>query len=210
MTAVNRFTSLEQQLRDEYGEPGTAVITVSGLTGVGTSTVAEMIAADWGVKHVAAGDFFREQARSRGMDVYTFREKQAAIEEREDTDFDMEWDRQCLMLPFTSDEDVVVEGRLAGALLMDVAPVRVLVVCSVDVAAERIAEREGKTVQAALQDVESRNRRDLRLYQAKYGVDPTNEELYTVVVDNSRSHEDLRRQMVEHVYPQIKESTRLQ
>lgn len=185
MTGVPTFSSYESELREQHGAPGQHIFTVSGLTGVGTSTIAAMVADEFGMDHHDAGQFFRRKAEEYGMDIREFDAKTEEIEEREGVDFDIEWDRTAMEYAFTRD-DFVLEGRLAGVLLVDVAPVRIWVSCDTAVAAERIMAREDfDTLEDARSYISSRNEKVLQRYRDKYGVDPTEQRFYNVFVDNS-------------------------
>ncbi len=193
MTGIPFFEDYEAQLRKEYGEPGDRIVTVSGLTGVGTGTLAAFIADEFDLDHIDAGQFFREKAAEYGMSIDEFDAEADRIEEEEDVDFDEEWDRTALRHAFQTDE-VLLEGRLTGVLLEDIAPVRIWVTCDTATVAERIADRDnpaedlqGMAVEDLESYVESRNQEQLRRYREKYGVDPTRERYYTLVIDNSGS-----------------------
>lgn len=195
MTGIPRFEADEQELRNEHGEPGTNIVTVSGLTGTGTSTLAGFLADEFDMERFDAGQFFREQAAKRGMDIQEFDDKQPEIEEEEDIDFDLEWDCTALRYAFTKDK-FVLEGRLAGALLHGIAPVRVWVECDPVTVAERLtsheddgsraADRDGMTVAEATAYVKERNENVMQRYKDKYDIDPTKEEFYNVFIDNSQ------------------------
>ncbi len=206
MTGIPFFEEYEQELQEEHGEPGT-VVTVSGMTGVGTGTLAAFLAEEFDLEHVDAGQFFRQKAEEHGMSIDEFDAAADRIEEEEGTDFDTEWDRTALRYAFTRD-DILLEGRLTGVLLEDVAAVRVLVTCDIETVAERIAERDnpaerldGMTPEELAEYVRRRNREQLKRYREKYGVDPTEPGYYNVVIDNGRPLEtvtdELRDQVAE-------------
>ncbi len=184
MTGVPGFAAWEDELRAEHGAPGEDIVTVSGFTGVGTTTVTLFLCDRFGLDHVDAGSFFREKAAEFGMDIREFEEQAPALEEEHGTDFDREWDRQALQYAYTRD-GFVLEGRLSGVLLRDVAPIRILVTCDRETVVERIMEREELDREAAAAYVDSRNDEALARYREKYGVDPEDEAHYNVVLDNS-------------------------
>ncbi|MFB6077058.1 MAG: AAA family ATPase, partial [Candidatus Nanohaloarchaea archaeon] len=152
MTGIPRFAEYESDLRAEHGSPGDRIVTVSGFTGVGTTTVASILADAFDLERIDAGDFFREKAREHGMTIDEFDSEAARIEEEQDVDFDLMWDRTAMKHAFT-DDDIVLEGRLTGALLQDIAAVRVYVECDPRTVAERMRGRE--TVSEEVPDEES-------------------------------------------------------
>lgn len=198
MTGIERFAPLARQLREQHGAPGTRIITVSGMTGVGTTTIAKLLCDRYDLDRVNAGDFFRSLAAEFDMTIQEFEEQAAQLEAEHDRDFDLEWDRQALEYAFTRD-DFLLEGRLAGALLDGIAPVRVYVDCDQDTVVERLTDREDMTRDAAREHVEVRNAEVLERYTAKYGVDPRDERFYNVIVDNSQPLDTVREQVVQQV-----------
>lgn len=206
MTGIPRFEDLEEELREEHGEPTGRIFTVSGLVGVGTSTIAAFIADEFGLDHVDAGQFFREQAAERGMSIDEFDRTLQEIEEKEGVDFDVEWERHVLERAFERD-DVVFEGRLAGVLLRDIAPVRVWVECDTSTIAGRLDDRDTTAERipsdATLDElegyVETRNEELMARYRDKYGVDPREPEHYNVVVDNSRALDVVEGELLEKI-----------
>lgn len=205
MTGIPFFEEYEQELRAEHGDPAERLVTVSGLTGVGTGTMAAFLAEELGLEHVDAGQFFREKAEEYGMSIDEFDAEAGRIEEEQDRDFDTEWDRTALRYAFTRD-DLLLEGRLTGVLLQDIAPVRVLVTCDVETVAERIGERDNPAEHLAGMDtaelvdyVRQRNQEQLERYREKYGVDPTDEQYYNVVIDNDRDIDAVQDELLETV-----------
>jgi cytidylate kinase len=191
MTGIPRFVEYESELRDQYGDPGSTIFTVSGLTGTGTTTVATVLCDRFDLDHVNAGEFFRNLADEFDMSLQEFDGRTEAIEEREDRDFDLEWDRTALKYAFTRD-NFILEGRLAGVLLKDIAPVRIKVTCDPAVIAERVHSREDMSVAAAKEYVQTRNQEVLARYREKYGVNPRKDDHYNLVIDNSDSFDAVK------------------
>lgn len=204
MTGIPRFEEYEAELRNQFGDPGSTIVTVSGLTGTGTTTVATFLCEEFDLDHVNAGNFFRETAKELGMSLQEFDAKTEEIEEREDRDFDLEWDRQALKYAFTRNE-IVLEGRLAGVLLRDIAPVRIKVTCDRDVIAERIHAREELSVAEAREYVETRNREVLKRYRHKYGINPRKDAHYNIVIDNSDSFDAVKDDLVARVQDRLQQ-----
>ncbi|MFP4116960.1 MAG: (d)CMP kinase [Candidatus Aenigmatarchaeota archaeon] len=189
MTCVPRLEDYEEKLREEYGSSGDNVVTVSGLVGVGSSTVAEILKEELDLELVSSGQFFRKKAKEKGMELTEFFEKYRNPDKGPDPD--LMWDRRALNLAFTKD-DIILEGRMTGPLLCDIADVRVLVKCSKEVVVERFAEREGLDQSDAERRLEKRNSQDIKTYREKYGIDVTDEKYYNVVVDNSGTPEETK------------------
>ncbi|MDY6769280.1 MAG: cytidylate kinase family protein [Candidatus Nanohaloarchaea archaeon] len=209
MTGVPFFDEYEQELREKHGEPGDRIVTVSGLTGVGTGTLSAFLAEELGLEHIDAGQFFRRKAEEHGMSIDEFDSEAERIEEEKGVDFDEEWDRTALRYAFTRD-DLLLEGRMTGALLEDVAAVRVWVECDTETVANRIADRDNPAEDLAdlsMDDlaayIRERNREQLKRYRKKYGVDPTDRQYYNVVIDNSRALDTVKDELLAAINDQI-------
>ncbi|MFP4115685.1 MAG: cytidylate kinase family protein [Candidatus Aenigmatarchaeota archaeon] len=196
MTGVERLESYEEKLRDAHGPPEEGIITVSGLAWVGSTTVAEIVSEELDMDLVTSGGFFRREAEKKGLELTEFFEKHRNPEKGPGPD--LMWDRRVLGLAFTR-SDVVLEGRMTGILLSDIAEVRVLVKCDNGVAAERMAEEQEIDLDEARKKLERRNSQDIKTYKEKYGVDVTDEKHYTVVVDNSGPLKETREKTLKKV-----------
>lgn len=202
MTCVERLKDYEEKLREEHGSPDGKVVTVSGLVGVGSSTVADILSEELDMELVSSGDFFRRKAEEKDMELTEFFEKHRDPEVGPDPD--LMWDRRALGLAFTKDE-VILEGRMTGPLLCDIAEARVFVDCDKEVVVERFAEREDLSYEKAKRKLEKRNSQDIKTYKEKYGIDVTDKKYYNVIVDNSGSLEETKKQALEKVRETLEE-----
>lgn len=177
-------------LRSEYGVPDNTVVTVSGPTGAGTTTIAEYIGDTYGFDHVNSGQFIRDWVQEHGYDLDTFESNPDGVISEIGENPDVAVDQRALTCGFTQDE-VVLEGRLTGALLQDLADARFLVDCSVETAAERITDREEDidTFEGAVTYIEQRREEIPQRYDELYGLDPWDESFYNVFIDNNQSLE---------------------
>lgn len=183
MTFIRSFRTYQNALRKKYGKPK-MVIAVSGLSGVGKTTIAKGIAKRFKLRYFSAGELFRREARRRGLGLEEFLGKLKEIEKREGIDFDEYFDKRTLELIYRG--KVVVEGRLAGVLAGETAINRIWVHCPSGFVAQRVAERERVTTQDAENDLKQRNRRDVSRYWKKYKTDFSAEKYYNVFLDNTQ------------------------
>ncbi|MHC1581228.1 MAG: (d)CMP kinase [Methanopyraceae archaeon] len=168
------------------------VITIGGPPGSGTTTMARRLAEHFGLRHVYAGQIFREMAKERGMTLEEF----SRLAE-EDPEIDLEIDRR--QREAAEEGDVVLEGRLAAFVAAgelehvqgpDLADVKIWLKAPLDVRAERIARREGISVEEAKRRIRERERSELKRYREIYGVDPTDLTIYDLVLDTAGWNED--------------------
>jgi cytidylate kinase len=156
------------------------LITVSGPPGSGKSTTASKLAEALGLEHVSGGDIFRELADERG---YTPLEFNKLAEENDQIDRDL--DRRLQSVARDRD-DVVLESRLAGWLAGDHADFRVWLDAPLDVRAERVAEREDKSVSEAREESAARQSSEADRYEEYYGIDVTDLTIYDLSINTAR------------------------
>ncbi|MFC7082436.1 (d)CMP kinase [Halorussus caseinilyticus] len=156
------------------------LITVSGPPGSGKSTTASKLAEALDLDHVSGGDIFRELADERG---YTTLEFNKLAEEDDQIDRDL--DRRLRSIAAERD-DVVLESRLAGWLAGDHADFRIWLDAPLSVRAERIADREDKSVEETREETAARQGSEADRYAEYYDIDITDLTIYDLSVNTAR------------------------
>jgi cytidylate kinase len=156
------------------------LLTVSGPPGSGKSTAAAALAEAFDLEHVSGGDIFRELAAERGYSAVEFNRLA-----EEDDQIDRDLDRR-LREVATERDDVVLESRLAGWLAADRADLRVWLHAPIDVRAERIADREGKTVARAREETLERETSEATRYMEYYSIPIDDLSIYDLVLNTAR------------------------
>jgi len=160
------------------------LLTVSGPAGSGKSTTAEALADALGYDHVSGGDIFRDLAEERGLTPLELN-KQA----EEDENIDRDLDRRLRMVAEERD-DLVLESRLAGWMAGSHADFRIWLDAPLDVRAQRIADREDKSVERAREETIARAESEARRYVDYYGIDIEDLSIYDLVLNTSRLDPD--------------------
>ncbi|MFC7074168.1 (d)CMP kinase [Halovenus rubra] len=156
------------------------LITVSGQAGSGKSTLAATLADVLGYEHVSGGDIFRDLAAEREM---TPLELNRLAEEDDQIDRDL--DKRLRATARKSDE-LVLESRLAGWMAAEYADLRLWLDAPLAVRAERIADREDKSVGTAREETEKRTESESVRYQKYYGIDIRDLSIYDLVINTAR------------------------
>jgi len=156
------------------------LITVSGPAGSGKSTLAASLAEQLDVEHVSGGDVFRELASERGLTPLELN-RRAEADDSIDRDLD-----QRLRAVARERDALVLESRLAGWMAGDHADVRLWLDAPLSVRAERIADREEKTVQTAREETEARAQSEALRYREYYDIDIDDLSIYDLVVNTAR------------------------
>ncbi|MCU1351184.1 MAG: cytidylate kinase [Acidimicrobiales bacterium] len=161
------------------------LVTVSGLPGSGTSTVARRVAPTLGVEHVDGGSVFRMLAAERGLALHEF----AALAEQDDT-IDRALDAR--LTERARAGDVVLESRLAGWLTHQagIDALRVWIDCDEVVRAARVGDRDGHSAADALSVNQEREASERLRYHGYYGIDLLDLGLYDLVLDSCERRPD--------------------
>ncbi|MBR3112726.1 MAG: AAA family ATPase [Methanobrevibacter sp.] len=152
------------------------IITIGGLAGTGTTTLAEVLSEKLNVPYISAGFIFREMAAERGMTVLEFGE----FAEGND-DIDKEIDKRQAEKA-KSAENLIVEGRLS-AFFVDNADLRICLMTPFDVRSKRIAQREDKSVEIAKEEIITREKSEALRYKEIHNIDISNMEIYDLIVN---------------------------
>ncbi|GAB7090804.1 AAA family ATPase [Halorubrum luteum] len=156
------------------------LITVSGPPGSGKSTNAAGLAEALDLEHVSGGDIFREMAAEHDMTPVEFNEHA-----EQDDSIDRDLDRRLYEIASTRD-GLVLESRLAGWLAGDHADLRFWFDAPVDIRSERIADREGKPVERALEETQRREASEKKRYMEYYAIDIDDLSIYDAAYNTAR------------------------
>jgi cytidylate kinase len=156
------------------------LITISGLPGAGTSTVARLVADELGLERIDGGTVFRAMAAEHGLDVVAFSELAEG-----DPEFDLELDQRLANRARLG--DVVLESRLAGWIAENdsLDGLKVWIDADEKERARRVASREGEDPAAALEANRAREASERRRYRTYYGIDLDDRALYDLMVDST-------------------------
>jgi predicted cytidylate kinase len=156
------------------------LITISGLPGAGTSTVARLVASALGVERVDGGTVFRSMAAERDLDVGAF-----SLVAEHDPEIDLELDQR--LANRARNGEVLLESRLAAWIVTNegLPAVRVWVYADEHERARRVAAREGVDPATALEANQIREASERRRYRTYYGIDLDDQTVYDLVIDST-------------------------
>ncbi|MCS4541567.1 MAG: AAA family ATPase [Euryarchaeota archaeon] len=158
---------------------GGVIIAISGPAGSGKTTVAKTIAEKFKLQYVSAGEIFRQMASGQNLSLLKFSE----LAENE-PNIDREIDRRQIEL--AKKGNVVLEGRLSGWMVRDIAHLRVCLKAPLEVRAKRIAQREKRSYEEVLNETKIRDKSEAKRYKEIYGVEVDNLNIYDLVIDTVR------------------------
>lgn len=156
-------------------------ITIGGLPGSGTSTIARQIARKLKLQHIDAGDIWDEMAAARNTDVTGLN-----LLGESDPSIDHELDNRMLGYAKTKD-NVILEGRLIGWLSHQnkLDNYKIWLDCPLDTRVQRVKKREGQSLAEIKADTQTRENSEAKRYKEYYDIDIKDLSIYDLVVDTS-------------------------
>jgi cytidylate kinase len=151
------------------------IVTISGKSGCGNTTVSRMVAESLGLRHI--NYTFHDIAIERGISFEELHERAT-----DDPEVDRYLDERQIELAKAG--DCVLGSRLAIWLIKD-ADVRVYLDGPIDVRAARIATRESLALEYAIAATAERDATDRRRYIQLYGIDIDDTDQADLVVDTA-------------------------
>lgn len=149
------------------------VIAIGGFHGTGKSTYAKALAKTFNLRHVSAGMAFRKLAEQAGLTLEELTEK-AAKDRSIDEKIDGMIREEALK------GGVVVDGMLAAWMARN-AHIKICLTASDKVRFERIAKRDGVSLEEAERQTLARERAEKERYLRYYGINVEDLTVYDVV-----------------------------
>jgi len=154
-------------------------ITISGLAGSGTTTVAELLSKELSMDVISAGEMFRAIAKEKSLQLGKFN-KLAENNDDFDRGIDEKQGEEAMKR-----ENVIVEGRLSGFFVPH-ADLKIWLKAPIGIRARRVAGREGIAYEDALAAMKNREQSEHKRYEQYYGINLDDLSIYDLVIDSSR------------------------
>ena len=151
------------------------IITIGGLAGTGTTTLAEVLSEKLDVQFISAGFIFRQMAAERGMSVLEFSEFAEGNDE-----IDKEIDKRQAEIAKSS-ENLIIEGRLSAYFVE--ADLKLWLMTPFEVRSKRIAQREDKSVDVAKSEIITREKSEALRYKEIHNIDISNMDIYDLIIN---------------------------
>lgn len=145
------------------------VVAIGGPPGSGKSTAGRLVASELALEYRSAGDVFRAEAKTRGLDLEAFGR---FAETHPEVDRSLDATMQALARP-----GVLLDGRIQAALCRRAGrPVYAIVVTAEEAErARRVAQRDGQSLPDALTQIRARTDSERTRYRRIYDLDPESE-----------------------------------
>jgi len=153
-------------------------ITVSGLPGSGTTSLARHISDTLHTGMISAGEVFRQMAQEYGMDLAAFGKRAES-----DPSFDRLIDERQRQIALSHD-DIVVEGRLSGWFVRE-ADLKIWLFAPPECRVARIQTRDAVAdPAAAAQMTRERESCEAQRYRSYYGIDIDDMSPYHLILNS--------------------------
>ncbi|RLG91030.1 MAG: cytidylate kinase [Candidatus Hecatellales archaeon] len=156
-------------------QPKKLVITIGGLHGTGKTTYAKALAEKFGLKHVSAGEIFRQLAKEKGLtlqELTSLAKKDRKIDELIDSRI-----REAAK----KEDRVIIDGLLSAWMAGERADIKIYLFTSDEVRFKRIASREKIPYEEAKKLTLEREKAEKERYKKFYGLDLDDLTVYDIV-----------------------------
>ncbi|RLG27181.1 cytidylate kinase [Methanosarcinales archaeon] len=154
-------------------------ITIGGLPGSGTSTLARKLAGKFNLIVISTGDTFRKLAAEHNMSLEEF----GHLAEK-DQNIDKQLDKQQQQIA-QHRNNIILEGRLTGYFIED-ATTRIWLKAPIEVRAARIAHRERMTIAQTITEIRRREECEASRYKNYYQLNINDLAIYDIILDTAR------------------------
>ncbi len=151
-------------------------ISISGLICTGTTTLSKLLSEKLGWPRSSTGEMFREYCRIHNLPL-----EQTSLRPDSVT---LEIDGM-VKAKFEKEKNLIMEGWLTGFLAREIKDVfKILLICDDALRIDRLVNRDGLAVDWAQQEIEVRERENLKKWSRIYGVsDFWNSKYYNLTID---------------------------
>jgi len=163
------------------------LITIGGLPGTGTSTLAKKITERFGFEYYYTGKIIREMAKNYNMNLLEFLEYL-----KYHPDIDIEIDNKMIEIAKTKN-NIILEGRVITPLLLknNVHPdLSIWLKCSFKERCLRIAQRENKELNEVYKETKRREELEIEKFKKLYNINILNTDYYHIIIDTEKFNKD--------------------
>lgn len=152
---------------------------MSGLHGTGKTTYARMLAKDFGLRHISAGELFRRIAKERGLSLAEF-SKLASKDPAVDKIVDDQTKKEA------KEGSVIIDGLLASWIVGDLADIKVHLIAPEKIRITRIARRDGIPYKEAKKITLLREGIEKERFKRVYSIDIDDKSIYDLVLNTGK------------------------
>lgn len=160
------------------GNSKNLVITISGLHGVGKSTIAKSISKEFNLRYISAGLLFRKIAKEKNLSLLELSEKAKTFPEIDAMIDNMQKEE-------AYKGGTVIDGLISSFICKDLANIKIYIKANLETRINRIAKRDGIIFEKALKETLERENNERERFKKFYGFNIDDTSIYDLVIDNS-------------------------
>jgi predicted cytidylate kinase len=156
------------------------VITLSGVPGTGTTTIARLLSEQLEIRMVYIGEIFRNIAEKYNMTLEEF-----STFAQDNPKIDNELDEK--QIEYAKNGDIILEGRLSGCMLEKnrIDSFKILLTADLDTRIKRIMGREDKEYDQVKSEILFREECERDRYLRLYNMDYLDESHYDLIINTT-------------------------
>ena len=172
------------------------IITISGVPGTGTTTIARLLSKKLDLQMIYIGELFRELAKKYKLSLEEFGEFA-----KNNPKIDEELDAR--QIEYGKHGNVILEGRLSGCMMIknNIPAFKILLTAALDERIKRIMGRENKEYDLVRTEILTREKGEGERYKRLYGLDYKEPSNYNLVIDTTELTPD---EVIEEILNKIK------
>ena len=157
------------------------VIAITGLPGAGSTTIAEELSKELGLRHYSVGREFKKLGSGMGESNQALKALNAEGKEVHEN-LDEKQKR------LAREGNIVIDGKISVRMLKDLADLKVWVECPIGIRAERTAKRDKISAQEAEETVKKREEKEKEVWERIYGFDYKEQKNEADIIIDSSNH----------------------
>ena len=163
-------------------ETSSELVTISGLPGSGTSTVAKMLSEQTGWQHLDAGGIFRDMAAAAELSLAEF-----GVLAEQDPEVDRGLDARMIQAARQRTSGLILEGRITGWMVNreGIRAFTVWLQADPESRAERVSIRDGQELEEAFKAMELRQKSERQRYRIHHNIDIEDVSIYDFILDSA-------------------------
>lgn len=153
-------------------------ITLFGLGGSGTSTIAKLFCKKNNYTFMSSGNIFREMANDKKMDVYQFNKWAETHSQKVDFELDKKVEKFG-----QKNNNFIFESRLAWHFIPD--SIKIKIFCEFEKRCQRIQKRDGGNIEIIKEKNIKREKSELKRYKKCYKIENYSDDKHFDLIINS-------------------------
>jgi len=156
------------------------MISISGLSGCGNSTVCNMLAKRFNL--YLLNYTLRDMAKKKNITLELL-QKQALKDDNIDKELDSLIKRKAKEYPKDEYNGIIIGSRLAIWLFREESDLKIYLKANLESRTQRIANRENKEFEISLKETKERDRENRERYKKIYNIDTNNYNFTDLIID---------------------------